>query len=183
VLTKAQQLGIKFRIAPVGLLHRGAQVVEVQNLGDTSERAKGILQATNQVLGRLMKDRLAVSFAGETQDDAQDPGPTAAAATLYHRGPRPEVHLDLLAWLDLDAPDPLGLLVAQLTNEPFDRLIGATEADFGQQVLIDPLRTQAGLQLGLDAFAMRITETGPTHFGGQSCSHVAMILPGQFGAG
>ena len=165
VPAKAHQLGVEFRIAPVGLLHRGAQVVEIQNLGDAPEGAKRILQTTDEVLGGLVKDRFAVSLARVAQDHAQDPGPTAPAIGIDHRGPGAKINCDLLARLDLDAPHPLGLLAAELAHEPFDRLIGAAEAHFGHQVLVNPLRAQARVQLGLDPRTMRITETGPARFG------------------
>jgi hypothetical protein len=73
--------------------------------------------------------------------------------------------LRFLTWLDFDAPHPLGLLAAESAHEPFDRLIGATETHFGHQILINPLRAQARIQLGSNPRSMRITEAGPAGFG------------------
>jgi len=42
VTAEAQQFGIEFWIAPIGLLHRRAQVVEVQNLHDTDKTAERV---------------------------------------------------------------------------------------------------------------------------------------------
>ena len=58
-----------------------------------------------------------------------------------------------------------GCWLAELAHEPFDRLIGAAKTNFGHQILMNPLRAQARVQLGLDPRAMRIAETGPTGFG------------------
>ncbi len=44
-------------------------------------------------------------------------------------------------------------------------MIGTAESDFADQILINPLRTQPAFQLGFDAFAMSITETGPARLG------------------
>ena len=161
---KAHQLGVEFRVAPVGLLHRGAQVVEVQNLGDAPEGEKRILQTTDEVLGRLVKDRFAVSLARVTQDYPQDPGPTVSAIGIDHRRPSAEINLRFLPRLDLDTPHPLGLLAAKPAHKPFDRLIGAAKTNFGHQILMNPLRAQARVQLGSNPRPMRITEAGPTGF-------------------
>ena len=85
--------------------------------------------------------------------------------SLRHWRPGAEIDLGFFAGLDLDPPHSLGLCLAELTHETFDRLIGTAESDFADQILINPLRTQPGFQLGFDAFAMSITETGPARFG------------------
>jgi hypothetical protein len=51
------------------------------------------------------------------------------------------------------------------SHEPFDRLIGATEADFADQVLVNPLSAQPSVQLALNSLAMHLTETGAASFG------------------
>ena len=99
------------------------------------------------------------------QAHPQDPRPTVSAIGIDHRCPRAEINLRFLPRLDLDAPHPLGLLAAELAHEPFDRLIGAAETNFGHQILMNPLRAQARVQLGRNPCAMRIAETGPTGFG------------------
>ena len=51
-----------------------------------------------------------------------------------------KINLHFLARLHLDAPHPFGLLVTELPDEPFDRLIRTAKAHFGDQVLVNPLR-------------------------------------------
>ena len=67
-------LGVELGLEPVGFLDCGAKVVEDQAPGRAAEMIERILKTTNEVLGRLSRDRLAVRLAGVTQDDAKDVG-------------------------------------------------------------------------------------------------------------
>ena len=50
VPAKAFQLGIEFRIVPIGLDHGRLQIVEIQGLGDPSQLTEAILQTTDEGL-------------------------------------------------------------------------------------------------------------------------------------
>ncbi len=120
VTAEAQQFGIEDWIAPIHLLHRRAQVVEVQNLHDPAETAERVFQATDQVLGRLMEDCFAICLARVTQHHAQYPRPATTTLRLRHWRPGAEIDLGFFAGLDLDPPHSLGLCLAELTHETFD---------------------------------------------------------------
>jgi hypothetical protein len=75
---------------------------------------------------------------------------------VHHGGSQSEINLHLLARLYLDPPHALRLFAAELADKTFDRLIGTTKSDFDNQVLIDALGTQPGIQFGADTLAMWI---------------------------
>src|SRR5271169_593155 len=79
MLTERLDLGIQVRVVPVGLLDPRLEIVDYQDLGHAGKMPKGVLDAANEVLGRLAVDCFAVALAAVRKHDAKDvrPPPTA----------------------------------------------------------------------------------------------------------
>src|SRR6185369_9639507 len=90
VLAERLHLGIEIGIIPVGFRDFRSQIVNDQSFGDAAEMPEGVLQATQEVLGGLSRDRFGVAFARVTQDDAEDVRPTAAALRRENGAPTPK---------------------------------------------------------------------------------------------
>jgi hypothetical protein len=104
-------------------------IIDLEHFGHAAKGAKAVLQTTDEAFGGLMENRFAVRLARIAQDRAQDPRSPSSTLNIEHRSAGTEIDLDLLARMDLHAPHPLGLLVAPLAHQPFDRLIRAGESD------------------------------------------------------
>ena len=96
VLAERAHLGIELGIEPVGRGHRRTQVIGDQALRHTAEGAEGILQATDECLGRLAIDRFAVALARMAQHHAQHMRSAAFAGRVHNPGALAEVDLRLL---------------------------------------------------------------------------------------
>jgi hypothetical protein len=186
------QLGIEIRIGPVGVQDRRLQVVEIEGSGRPTERAPGVLQPANEMLGILAEERFAVRLARKAQDHAQHPRATArTGGWINHPGARTEIHLGFLTRLDLHAPHSLWLSSPESAHVALDRLIRTAEADLADQILIDALRRQAGVEFGGDEFGVRVAQTGATrrnlrrviHHGGRAGVHGSARAGGRKGGG
>lgn len=155
-------LGIEIGVEPVGLLDRGPQVVQDQPLRHAAEVPEGVFQATQEVVGGLAADGLAVSLARVAQDDAEDMGAAALAVVGHERGAGAEIDLGLLAGAAFETAEGEFLGRLQAVHEAADAVVAAGEAVLGHQVLVDALGTETQLQLGLDEGAPGQTITGPT---------------------
>ena len=140
VASELQQFWVELRIGKIKFEHRRFKIIQINCLGNSAEIAEGIFQAANERLGVLMEDRLAISLAGETQNDAEHPGLAAGPLAGKNRSTRTKIHLRLFAWTDLDAPDPRRVGFTKLAHQPLNRLIGAGELHLDFKILIDPLR-------------------------------------------
>ena len=63
VISEGEDLGMKFRIVPVGLFDGGFEVVDTESGGDAAEVAKGVLDGCEEVIGTLCGKGLGVAFA------------------------------------------------------------------------------------------------------------------------
>jgi hypothetical protein len=67
MLAKLLDLGIEFRIKPIGTADRRAQIVDHGGAGHPTKMAERIFQAADEALGRLPPHRLAVALARMAQ--------------------------------------------------------------------------------------------------------------------
>lgn len=86
---KVAVLGIEIGIGPFEAENGGREIVEVEVVGDAAEMSEGILDAAQEGLGVLPEDGLAVGPAGETQDDAENPGAAPGTVGSDNWGRRP----------------------------------------------------------------------------------------------
>jgi hypothetical protein len=78
---------------------------------------------------------------------------------VIDRSSQAEIQLELFSRLTFQTPDPLGLGLSQLAHKALHRLIGIGEAVFAHQVLVNTLRAEPALHLGLDHFGQGFTLT------------------------
>ena len=98
-------MGLSLRSEPVRLLHRGTEIIENQGSWRSAEMAEGTLEATEEVVGGLAVDGLAVGFAGVGQHDAEDMSFAALAVRADDRSPSAEINLGLIAGPALKAAE------------------------------------------------------------------------------
>ena len=55
---------VEIGIEPVGVLHRGLQIIDHQGLCDTPEMPEGVLYGADEILCGLLEDRLRIALAG-----------------------------------------------------------------------------------------------------------------------
>lgn len=162
MLAKGAELWVELRIEPVGLEHRGFQVVRHERGGDAAKVSKGVLQTTNERLGVLSPHDLAVALARVTEHGAEKVRPAAPPALLGDPGTLAEVDLHLLAGRTLHPAERQRVDLHQAAHEAFDRAVGATEAMGAHQILINALGRQAGLHPGLNLCGQRLAEAHRT---------------------
>jgi hypothetical protein len=68
----------------------------------------------------------------------------------FDRDSQAEIQLELFSRLAFQTPDPFGLGLSQLAHKALHRLIGISEAVFAHQILVNTLRAEPELRLGLD---------------------------------
>ena len=117
MLGEGAQLGVQFRIKPVGRLDAGFEIVEDQHLGHAAEVPEGIFQAANEVLGRLPVDGLAVALARVAQDDAKDVRAAPLAVGLKDRNAAAEIDLGFLAGSAFHAAERQRSALPQATGQ------------------------------------------------------------------
>src|ERR1700733_9966317 len=143
MLTKGLDLGVELRFEPVGLLHRSPEVIQNQAPWCSTEMAESTLEATEEVVGGLAVDSLAVSFAGVGQHNAKDMSFAALAVGA-------DVDLSLVAGPALEAAERELARRLQAMDETTDAVIAAREVVFCGEILVDALGTQTQIALGLD---------------------------------
>jgi hypothetical protein len=84
------------------------------------------------------------------EHDAKDPRPTPLAVDANHRRAAAEIDLGLFAWQRLQPPAGQLDALAEPSHVAPHAPILAREAVLIDQVLMDSLGRQAGLELGLD---------------------------------
>ncbi len=94
------------------------------------------------------------------EDDAENVRAPAFAVGQPQRHAGAEIDLSLFPGSALQAPEGQILSRGQVTAEAPDAVILASEAVFGDQVLVDALRGQALIELGLDERAEWLAQTG-----------------------
>ena len=150
MLAEGTQLRIELGIEPIGLEHRGLQVVRDQARGDAAEEAKRVLHTANQGLGVLAPDDLAVALARVAEHGAKQMRPAPPALVVFDPGAGAEVDLQLVTGFALHPAERQLKGPGEPTHELFDRTVAATKAVFADQILIDPLCRQPSLYAGLD---------------------------------
>jgi hypothetical protein len=162
MFAETADLGVDLGIEPVGLLHGRLEVIQDQSPGHPAKATEGPLQAAEEVVGGLAVDRLAVRLAGVAEHDPQDMGLASLAVGFDDGGTGAEVDLGLVAGVALDASEGELARVLEPADEAADAVVGAGEAVVGDQVLVDPLRSEAEVALGPDQLPPRLTATGAT---------------------
>src|SRR5204862_6259923 len=79
---------------------------------------------------------------------------------LDHRCSAAKIGLGCLRGLTLDAADWRGRTLFEPSNESLDGLVGALEADFDGQVLINAVGAQTEMDFGLDPLSVCLTFAG-----------------------
>jgi hypothetical protein len=77
------------------------------------------------------------------------------------RGASAEIDLGLFARAALQAAEGQLRRLLELTQEAAHAVVAGAEAVLGRQVLVDALRRQAQVELGLDGVTPRLAVTGP----------------------
>ena len=131
VLAKGPDLGVELGIEPVGLFHRGPEVIQDQAPRCSAEMAESTLDAAEEVVGGLAVDGLAVGLAGVGQHDAEDMGFAALAVGADDWGACAEVDLGLVAGPALEAAEGKLARRLQATDEATDAVVAAGEVVFG----------------------------------------------------
>ena len=139
MLGERPHLGVELGIEPVGLLHRRAEIINDQAPRRSAKLAKGILEAAEKVIGGLAVDNLAVGLARVGQHDAEEMGLAALAVVTNDPGACAEVDLSLLTGAAFQAAEWQFGRRRQLADEAPDAVVGAGEAVFDDQVLVDAL--------------------------------------------
>jgi hypothetical protein len=124
--------------------------------------AEGILQATEEVVGGLAVDGLAVSLAGVAQDDPENVGPASFAIGSDDWRAGAEVDLGLVAGVALDAAEGEVVHLLEASDEATHAVVAACEAVVGDQVLIDPLCGESEAALGSDQVPPGLTTADST---------------------
>jgi hypothetical protein len=131
------------RVIPIRLDHRRLEVVEIEQTRHPAEMAHGVFDHPQERLGVLAQHHLAVALARVAQHRTEQPRPPGFSASLDERRAEPEIHLQLLARLALDAPNPLRFARLELGHVARHRWIGSAETVPGDQILIDALGAQS----------------------------------------
>src|SRR6266516_5262767 len=155
---KLFELGIEFRIKPIGARDRRAQIINDDGPRDPAQVAERIFQAANERLIRLSPHRLAVTLARMAQHRAKQMR-APALAIFSHPRALAEVHLEFVAQLDFNAAKKQFQYPFELANKPPHRIVTAVELMLGHQVLMNALDGQAQSQRRFDALLPRLTQT------------------------
>src|SRR5229473_1593228 len=170
VLAERLHLRIELGVEPVRPRYRGTQVVAHQPLRHAAKGAKGILQTADQGLRRLAIDRFAVTLARMAQHHAQHMRPTALASRVHDRGALAEVDLRLFPRQALQAAEWQRRRAPQTLHEAAHAVVAACKAVLADQVLMDALRAESQVELGLDH---RLPDSADAHRAGprRHCYH------------
>lgn len=140
---------IELRLVEVRLQHARLQIVDHDDPDDAAQRFEGPLVAADEGLHVLAPDDLLVGVPRVRQHHLEEPRPNVAPV-LQRRRAFPEVDLDLLAGTSVDPREDLGRLLLEATDEALDAVVAVLIALFDDEILIDPLRREARLQLPPD---------------------------------
>lgn len=158
VLTEGLDFRVHLRIVPVRPTDGRLEIVDHGRLGNPAKGPEGVLQAAEEVLGRLMVNHLAVRLSRETQDDPEDITAATFAVRPQNRRPDAEVHLCLLTQQHLQPAERQRLTLTQTLEEPTNAGVAGRETMPLHQVLVDPLAGQSLPELCLNHRPKRLTE-------------------------
>ena len=139
VAAKIRQFRVHRRVIPVRLDDRRLEVVEIEQARHSAEMAHGVFDHPQERLGVLAQYHLAVTLARVAQNRPKQPRAAGFAVRPGERRTEPEIHLQLLARLAFDAPDPLRFARLELGHVARNGGIGSAETVAGHEVLIDAL--------------------------------------------
>ena len=105
MLAKGLNLGVELWLEPVGLLDRGAEIIQHYRFGYSAEVAESTLEAAEEIVGGLAINNLAVGLAGVGQHNAEDMSFVAFAVRADNRGACAEVNLGLITGATLEAAE------------------------------------------------------------------------------
>ena len=112
--------------------------------------SESTLDTTEEVVGGLAIDSLAVSFARVRQHDAKDMSFAALAVGADDGGASAEVDLSLVAGPALEAAERELARRLQAMDKTTDAVVAARKVVFCSEILVDALGTQTQVALGLD---------------------------------
>jgi hypothetical protein len=112
--------------------------------------SESTLDTTEEVVGGLAIDSLAVSFARVRQHDAKDMSFAALAVGADDGGASAEVDLSLVAGPALEAAERELARRLQAMDKTTDAVVAARKVVFCGEILVDALGTQTQVALGLD---------------------------------
>ena len=161
VATECGELRVQIRVIPVGPENGGLQVVGNKGFGASSKGAEGIFQKTDQGVGGLSPDRLAVGLPGMGQNDPQDVD-LSSARSFPKPVSRAEVDLGFRSGVDFHPAKREGRFLFETAHEAFDGTVGSGESLIGDQVLENPLGGETEVALGLDLGGEGVAGTLPT---------------------
>jgi hypothetical protein len=140
--------------------HRRLEIVDNQCLGHAAEVDEGVLQGTEEVLGRLPESGFAVPLAGMTEHDAEHVGLPPLAVRTDDRSARAEVDLGLFARSAFHPPERKGMRDSEASHEPLDAVVPTREVLFGDEILMDPLGGKPLLDLVRNQLTMDFAVVG-----------------------
>ena len=120
VVSEGQDLGVKFRIVPVGLFDGRLQIIDPQSGRNSSEVAKGVFERSEKVVGALGEEGLGVAFPRVAEGDAQDVAHARFAILAPQGLGDAEVDLSFFAGGTFHAPDAFGRCGSQSSDVAFD---------------------------------------------------------------
>ncbi|KLN52038.1 hypothetical protein VPARA_68490 [Variovorax paradoxus] len=142
-------------LVQVGLQDAFLEVVEDDVVGGPAEVGPGLLVQLSPDLLAGFPDHAAEATPRVAQRGHEQAGFAPALGARHPRGGAfTVVDLHLLAGRKAQTIKLLGLLVAKLGAEPFDRVVGAVKAVQVDQVLVDGGGVAAQAQLGVDEGAV-----------------------------
>ena len=133
---EAAELGVEFRVIPVGLEHPRLQVVHHHGFGHAAIMPEAVFQTAQERLGVLAADGLGVALARMAQHAPEDVGAPPLALEL-HPGPQAKVHLHLLPGGALHPPERQRRARLQPAHETLHRVVPAGETMVSHQILMD----------------------------------------------
>lgn len=113
----------------------------------------GILDAANEVLRRLSKDRFGVSLPAVAEHDSKNVS-SLPLAILKNRSPRAEINLGFRTWFCFEASERDGTSGLELFRESPNAAVASFEAAH-RKILEDPLRRKPHVQTLHDAITMQ----------------------------
>jgi hypothetical protein len=152
VLAELDDLGIQFRIVPVGLFDDRRGIVEDHDLRHASQSPEGVLQGANERLGGQPPHGLAVALARVAEHGAKHMRAERLAVGALATRAGAVVDLQLVARLDLDAAERQLSLRAESLHVASHRTVPAREAMLLAQVLVNALGRESLFELLQDLF-------------------------------
>jgi hypothetical protein len=152
---------VEIGLVQVGLEDAFLQIVQHHVLGAAAEVPQGLLVQLGPDLLAGLPHHAPEAGTGVPQGGHEQAGLAVPVAAGHAGGSAlAVVHLHLLAGQEGQAIELLGLLVAQLCTEAFDRVVLTSKAVLVDQVLVDGRGVSLEPQLGFDELAPGFAQGG-----------------------